>query len=296
MPEFIDLFSHHAALYAMARPHYPPELFEYLAGLCGTRKLVWDVGTGNGQAAVGLAAHFERVIATDASAEQIRHAAPHLRVSYHVAAAEDPALIAAPHDAERAPAAHAACGEDLHDSDGLIPPAGVDLVTIAQALHWLDHDAFYANVRRALRPGGVIAAWCYTLPRVDERVDAVLDAFYHGVIGPYWEPRRRYIDERFETIPFPFTEMHPSCDRLPLTMRSMVKGEGAGSLFACRSEWNLAEYLAYIESWSAVQKYRRERGSDPLDLICDNLSRAWGDADSRRTAWSPIHLRVGRSG
>jgi len=272
MPEFIDLFSHHAALYAKARPHYPPELFEYLAGLCAARSLAWDVGTGNGQAAVGLAAHFERVIATDASGEQLKHAAPHVRVSYHVATAEDPSLVAA---------------------DGIIQPASVDLVTIAQALHWLEFDAFYANVRRALRPGGVIAAWCYTLPRVDARIDAVLDAFYHGVTGPYWEPRRRYIDERFETIPFPFAELNPSRDRLPRTMPSMVKGEGAGSPFACRSEWTLAEYLAYIESWSAVQNYRRERGSDPLDSIRDRLSRAWGDPARSRLVLSPIHLRVG---
>lgn len=298
MPEFIDLFSSHAALYAKARPHYPQELFDYLAGLCGTRKLVWDVGTGNGQAAVGLAAQFERVIATDASAEQIRHAAPHPRVSYHVATAEDAALIAAPHEAESAPAAHAVGGADLRASAGLIPPAGVDLVTVAQALHWLDHDAFYANVRRALRPGGVIAAWCYTLPRVDERVDAVLDQFYRDVTGPYWEPRRRYIDERFETIPFPFDEvrvaMQATGDSRVAHQRRGQKE--SGSPFACRSEWDLAEYLAYIESWSAVQKYRRERGTNPLDLIRDELSLAWGDASARRTVLSPIYLRAGRAG
>lgn len=270
MPEFIDLFSNHAALYAKARPHYPPELFEYLAGLCAARSLAWDVGTGNGQAAVALAAHFERVIATDASAAQLKHAAPHARVEYHISTAEDAGLVAA---------------------NGKVPPARVDLVTIAQALHWMDHSAFYANVRRALRPGGIIAAWCYTLPRVDARIDAVVDAFYRDVTGPYWEPQRRYIDERFETIPFPFAEIpclprgHPSCD-------PGMPG-GARSQFACRSEWTLAEYLAYIESWSAVQKYLRERGSDPLELVRNELSRAWGNAAARRTVWSPIYLRIG---
>lgn len=268
MPEFIDLFSNHAALYAKARPHYPPELFEYLAGLCGTRKLAWDVGTGNGQAAVALAAHFDRVIATDASAEQLRHAAPHPRVSYHVATAEDPSLVAA---------------------NGNVLPASVDLVTIAQAIHWLNFDAFYANVRRAVRPGGIIAAWCYTLPRVDGRIDQLIDGFCDNPLESCWESRRQYVEDRLEKIPFPFTEIrcsprdHPVCDR-----------HGVHSPFACRSDWTLMEYLAYIESWSAVQKYRRDRGSDPLELVRHELSRAWGNAAARRTVWSPIYLRVGR--
>lgn len=269
MPEFIDLFSHHAALYAKARPHYPPELFDYLAGLCASKRLAWDVGTGNGQAAVALAAHFERVIATDASAEQLKHAAPHPRVTYEISTAEDPALVAA---------------------NGIILPGSVDLVTIAQAIHWMTFDAFYANVRRAAAPGAIIAAWCYTLPRVDERVDAMVDRFCYETVGTFWEPRRQYVEDRLETIPFPFGEIPtPACGGLSRDRH------GVDSPFACRSDWTFEELLAYIESWSAVQKYRRKRGSDPLPMIRDDLTRAWGDA-SRRTVLSPIYLRVGRLG
>src|SRR5882672_6324063 len=137
MSGFQDLFSNHAACYAQARPGYPKELFAYVASLVPEHKLAWDAGTGNGQAAIGLAEQFERVIATDASAEQIKHATPHERVEYRVVTAE---------------------GADLE-------PGSVDLVMVAQALHWFRHDAFYANVRRVARPHGVIVASCYTLPR-----------------------------------------------------------------------------------------------------------------------------------
>jgi len=290
MTGFPDLFSSHAACYARARPGYPPELFDYLASLSPRRRLAWDAGTGNGQAAVGLAAHFERVVATDASAGQLAHARPHERILYHVAAAELSGLDA----------------------------ASVDLVTVAQALHWINHDAFYAEVRRVAAPGGLIAAWCYTLPRVDARIDGILDRFYHDVTGPYWEAGRRWIDERYETIPYPFNELRarphpdPSRDAPPRrgppasrerqgTMAAQPPGPSDSPQvrrevgdFLCRAEWSLADYLAYIESWSAVQAFRRRNDRDPLDAIRGDLAAAWYPADGRRGVTWPIHLRVGR--
>lgn len=248
MAEFTDLFSGHAKDYAQYRPRYPAALFEYLATLTTRRELAWDCATGNGQAAVGLAAHFERVVATDGSAGQIAEATAHPRVEYRVETAEETTLS----------------------------PASVDLVTVAQALHWFRLDEFYAVARRVARPGGVLAVWCYTLPRVSPEVDDACDWFYREVTGPYWEPQRRLIDERFETIAFPFDEIRPT------------------PVFWCEARWTLADYLGYVGTWSAVQRYRRERGADPLEQIRPRLASAWGPPETERLARSPIFMRVGR--
>ncbi len=254
--DFRDLFSARAACYARARPGYPAALFDYLASVAPRRGLAWDCGTGNGQAAVGLAAHFERVIATDSSAAQIAHATPHPRVAYRVAPAES---------------------ADLE-------PKSVDLIAVAQALHWFDLDAFYANVRRAAAPGCVIAAWCYTLPRVSPALDAVCARFYRDVAGPYWAPQRRFIDERYESIHFPFNESEDqNRDR-----------KRVGNSFACRADWNLNQYFDYLSSWSAVQQYKTARGRDPVDEVRADLTAAWGAEEAPRSVTWPIHLRVGR--
>ena len=188
-PGFKDHFSGHAADYRAFRPAYPPELFAFLASASPARDLAWDCGTGNGQAAVGLADHFARVFATDASAEQIRNAQPHPRVEYVVA------------PAEKCP----------------LPDACADLVTVTQALHWFDLDRFYAEVRRVCRPGGVLAATCYYAPAVNPEVDPVLRR-WEDFIRPYWTPERVWVDAGYRTIPFPFPEL--PAPRFELTLES----------------------------------------------------------------------------
>lgn len=186
---FKDHFSGHAADYREFRPVYPPELFAFLASVAPGRRLAWDCGTGNGQAAVSLAEHFERVLASDASSEQIRQAEPHPRVEYVVA-----------------PAEHAPLSD-----------ATVDLVMVTQALHWFDFDRFYAEVRRVCRPGGVFAATCYHSPSVGPEVDTVLH-HWEATVGPHWPPERVWVDAGYRTIPFPFEELAAS--RFELTLRS----------------------------------------------------------------------------
>ncbi len=247
---FLDLFSAQAAVYARARPRYPRGLFEFLAGLVPERRLAWDCGTGNGQAAVDLAEHFERVIATDGSPAQLAQARPHARVEYRVMLAEQ-------------------C--DLE-------PASVDLITVATDLHWFDVERFYAAVRRVLRPGGSLAAWCIGLHQVNDAVDAVCRKFYYETIGPYWHDRRRWVDERYATVPFPFDELQ----QVPT--------------FECRRDWTLAELMDYLDSWSAVERFKRARGYSPLQEIAGDLSAAWGRPDERRTVTWPIYLRVGTVG
>lgn len=243
-----DHFSAVAAGYARYRPGYPPALYEWLAGLPVGRSLAWDCATGNGQAAVGLAAHFERVVATDLSASQVAQAVRHPQVEYSVAPAEASGL-----------------------SDG-----AVELVTVAQALHWLDLPAFYAEVRRVLAPGGAVVAWCYNLLDVDPRVNAVIGRYYSQVVGVYWPPERRLLEAGYRTVPFPFREIEPPH-------------------FEMTAEWTLDHLLGYLATWSATERYRRARGEDPLEAIAGDLRSAWGDPEQSRPVRWPLNLRAGRA-
>jgi SAM-dependent methyltransferase len=177
---FKDHFSGQAADYAKFRPEYPQQLFNYLRKLAPIRQLAWDCGTGNGQAAIGLASVFDRVIATDASEKQISNAQPHPRVEYRLAPAEN-------------------CGLE---SDT------VDLIGAAQALHWFDLNRFYAEARRVLKSHGVLAASAYNLLKIDAPVEEIVRWYYHEVVGPFWPPERRLV-ETFGEIPFPFYEISP---------------------------------------------------------------------------------------
>ena len=185
MSSFKDHFSSASDRYAAYRPVYPAALFAWLAGLCpgpGTnaeRGIAWDCATGSGQAALGLVPHFRQVVATDASAEQIRHAAPHPRIDYRVAPAE-------------------ACGLADHS---------VDLVTVAQAAHWFALPRFYAEAARVLKLGGVLARFGYGRIVLPGAMDAPLRRFYADTVGPYWPPERALIDNAYRSLDFPFAEL-----------------------------------------------------------------------------------------
>jgi SAM-dependent methyltransferase len=175
---FADHFSNVSAAYAAFRPRYPDALFDFLAREAPALNAAWDAGTGSGQAAVGLARHFRKVIATDASESQIQHATANDRVTYRVASAEDSGLEA----------------------------VSVDLVTAAQALHWFDRARFWTEARRVLRPRGVIAVWMYLMFEIAPPIDAIVHHFYRDIVGPHWPPERRMVEERYRTVEFPFTE------------------------------------------------------------------------------------------
>lgn len=245
---FQDHFSLLAARYARVRPGYPDALFDYLAGVAPGRGVAWDCGTGSGQAARGLARHFACVHATDASAEQLRHAQPHPRVDYHREAAEHVSLDA----------------------------GSVDLVTSAVAAHWFDLDRFYPEVRRVLKPGGVIAVWTYHLPHVSPAVDGVVGYYYATLLAGHWPELIRYVDQRYATLPFPFDELGAP----PFTMAT---------------SWTAGQLAAFLASWSAVPRYHEAKGRHPVDEIWDDLLAAWGpEAAGREVTWD-LHLRVGRA-
>lgn len=243
---FKDHFSGHAADYRAARPTYPEALFDWLAQVAPARDLAWDAGCGNGQASVALAARFAHVHATDPSATQIALAPPRANIAYRV----EP-------------------GEQCSLADGV-----ADLVTVAQALHWFDVEAFYREVRRVTKPGGVVAAWGYADCRTgDAAIDALKDHVYVDLTGPYWPPERAMIDAGYRTVPFPFAAI----DAPPFEM--VV-------------HWSVDQYLAYLRSWSATQRYIKDKGEDPLADVEPALRTAWGDG-LRGVRWD-FHLLCGR--
>jgi SAM-dependent methyltransferase len=258
---FKDYFSQHANAYARHRPHYPPALFEYLASLVAEHETAWDCGTGNGQAALGLTPYFERVIATDASAEQISNAFRHEKITYRVAQA----------------------GKADHLDAGL-DPASVDLITVAQALHWFDIDSFFEEAKRTLKPGGVLAVWAYGLCRITPRLDPIVDRFYFETVGPYWPPERRLVDDGYRSLVFPFDEMQAPD-------------------FVIELPWSRADLLGYLRTWSPTRRFIEVHGRDPVDDVEGEIAEAWGDTgelgeageagEEKPVRW-PLHMRVGR--
>ena len=247
---FNDHFSAISGRYAQARPRYPDALFDWVAAQCAAHETAWDCATGNGQAATGLVSLFSRVIATDASAEQIRHAIAHPRVEYRVARAERSGL------------------EDV----------SVDLVTIAQALHWLPRAPFYAECRRVLRRGGVLAAWGYHVPLVPHPgLNSAIRHFHDDVIGPWWPPERQLVLDRFTTVDFPFDEI-------------------AAPDFEMRHAWTLDAFAGYLRTTSVTQRYMAaHHGVDPVSALVEAIAPLWGPPGGARDVCFPLVLRAGRA-
>jgi len=246
--KFKDHFSKRAAEYAAFRPHYPKSLFAYLATLCSQHELALDCGTGNGQAAVEIAEYFTRVIATDPSSAQIERATPQRNIEYRVARAE---------------------------ASGL-PAQSVDLVTAAQALHWFDAAAFFAEATRVLKRDGAIAIWGYGDPILDTpRLQDLLHEFNRGKLERYWSAERRYLLDGYSTIDFPFVEL-------------------TSPQFELRAHWTLNQLLGYLRTWSATAKYVEQHGSDPVSALEPDLAAEWGALDRARVVRWPIYLRAGK--
>jgi len=244
---FHDHFSAFAARYAEFRPRYPAALFDYLPTLVPRTAAVWDCACGNGQATVDLAERFQQVVATDASAEQISSAARKPNIEYRVASAERSGL----------------------------PDNSVGLVTVAQAVHWFDFDRFYAEVRRVLAPRGVIAIWAYGICEVsDGALNARLLDYYSNVVGPYWPPERKLVEDGYRTIPFPFAEVTPP----PLHMQI---------------SWTLDDILGYFSTWSATNRFIKANGRNPLETLRPEIAPLWGDPTVPRLVSWPLSIRVG---
>jgi SAM-dependent methyltransferase len=244
---FKDHFSSHAAGYAAYRPRYPEAVLAYLGAIAPDRLLAWDCGCGSGQLSVPLGDWFAEVVATDASMEQIARAGTHPRVTYRVGTAEAGGLTA----------------------------GSVDLVTVAQAVHWFDLPAFYAEVRRVLRPDGVIALVSYGVTVVNDAIDPVIAAFHDRELAAYWPPERAAALDGYRSLPFPFRPVVPPAVDM-------------------RAEWTLARMLGYVDTWSAVRAMEAAVGRAPFDRFAERLAAVWGPADTARTVRWPVGLRIGR--
>ena len=249
MPSFKDHFSKQSDIYLRYRPHYPTEMYAYLASLTQGHELVWDCGTGNGQAATGLASFYSKVIATDPSAQQIGNAIQHPKVSYKVEPAE-------------------------HSS---LPDHCANMVTVANAMHWFHLDAFYAEVRRVLKPGGILAAWCYAVPAITLEVDKITAHLHDDILGSYWRYENTLVVEEYRTIPFPFFEVE-------------------APQFYSEREMTFEDIIGYLNTWSAVQRYMAENGNNPVDAISEDLKLTWGKHDNLQTVRWKLVLKVGKVG
>lgn len=233
--------------YARFRPAYPGPLFAYLATLPPSRSLAWDCATGSGQAASGLADHFERVIATDISEELLAKAASHPRIDFR-----------------QAPATASGLEE-----------GSVDLITVAQAVHWFHGDDFDREVRRVLRPKGIIAVWSYAFASITPEVDAVVRKLHFDIVDPFWLEQNRLIERGYRTISFPYTEIDAPA-------------------FEMSTQFILDQLIGYLGTWSAVAKYHKHHGVDPVGMVRKELDAAWGDPGHARPVVWPLQLRVGR--
>ena len=244
MKDVKDNFTKQANLYAKYRPDYPAELYQFLFSLCRHKDTAWDCGTGNGQVALALAKTFRKVYATDISEQQIKNAIQQDNIIYAVERAEHT----------------------------LFADNSFDLVTVAQAIHWFDFDNFYKEVNRTIKAGGVLAVIGYGLIHAEPGINSIIQHFYYNVIGSYWDKERKYIDENYTTIPFPFNEQ-----KAPQLTNSF--------------EWTLDDLLGYFATWSAVQHYKKANNDDPITIIKAELEKQWQPGILKKVEF-PILLRV----
>lgn len=242
----VEHFSTVAEAYAAYRPSYPAALFDWLAEAAPARGLAWDCGAGTGQATGDLAQRFARVVATDASRAQLGSGVRAPGVSTWAARAERSG----------------------------IRTGRVDLIAVAQALHWFDLPAFYDEARRVLRPGGVLAAWTYADPRLVGPPGSVLHLFAEAM-RPYWPAGRALVDSGYRTIAFPITALDAPA-------------------FSMTADWTLDQVVGYLGTWSAVGAYRTARGHDPMPALRTSLASDWADPATRRRVDWTLSLRAGR--
>lgn len=246
---FKDYFSKQSSEYWRYRPHYPRELYECIVRYCTKRQLALDVATGSGQAAVAMSEFFDHVIAIDGSENQLVHAVQNPKVEYRQATAE-------------------ATGVEDHS---------VDCVTVAQALHWFDFEAFFKEVKRILKQKGVLAVWCYPSTRcTDPDINKVYTEFYGLAMSDFWPKERAYVEALYKNIHFPFEEL-------------------ASPQFLDEKYWTLENFAGYLGTWSSVQKYIEKHNEDPVKKFVEKtLKPLWGDPEKEKTFIFEFPLRIFR--
>ena len=248
MAQHKDYFSgqDHAKLYAAFRPVYPENLYRFIFAHLNGRSAAWDCATGSGQVAEYLSHHFSQVQATDISQQQIANAYQAPNITYAVA------------PAEKTP----------------FPDHHFDLITVAQALHWFDTDAFYTEAKRVLKTDGLLAVWGYALCKVSDPIDAIFLDFYQHTVGPYWDSARRLVEEQYRSVPFPFKKIEAPA-------------------FYIRTIWTLDQYTGYLSTWSATQKFIQQNSFDPVPALIPKLAKYWPKTEQKEVRF-PIFLKLGQ--
>ena len=239
-----DNFSDNPENYARFRPGYPKEVYSYICSHLNHFNRAWDVGTGNGQVAQELVKFFGSVDATDISEEQLKYSFKHPRIKYFVQAAESTNFES----------------------------GSFDLIICAQAVHWFQFEDFYEQVKRCLKSDGLLVILGYALVRSTNEVNEVIDHFYTEIIGEFWDKERKYLDDHYASIPFPFYEL-------------------SNPEFEQHYIWSLEHFLGYLRTWSAVKHYKENKQEDPVNLIEEDLRKAFGAKNQIRF---PILFRAGK--
>lgn len=238
-----DLFSEQAKDYAKYRPRYPDDLFRYLSKSSLGHGTVWDVGTGNGQVAQGLTPFFDRIIATDISEKQLSEAEEHSQIFYATAPA--------------------------HKVN--IASETVDLVVAAQAMHWFDHQGFFAEVARVSTAGAKLAVVSYALCNITPEIDVLVNHFYSMDLGRFWDPERKMVENAYAEVRFPFKEIEaPS--------------------FQMTYDWSAKDFIGYLGTWSAVKKAEKSQPSI-LSEFAVKLFKIWPEEEKRKIVF-PLSVRV----
>jgi SAM-dependent methyltransferase len=242
---FKDYFSDNSHDYSHYRPQYPKHLFRYLASIAPDQQYAWDCATGTGQSAIALADYFSQIIATDASANQINNARTKHGIRYCVARAENSG----------------------------IKTQSIDLISVAQALHWFNIDAFAAESNRVLKPQGILAVWTYNLLSIEKTIDEKIEYLYDTVLKPFWAPERLMVENSYQDVHFSLPEINPP-------------------VFTMTAHWNLGQLLGYLNTWSAVKEYQKKIGQNPLEFLYQEIAPLWGKAENKRLIQWPLSLRI----
>lgn len=242
-----DLFSDQSKIYAQFRPAYPQQLFNYILQFVEERKYAWDCATGNGQAAKVLADYFGKVEASDISEAQINNAVCKKNIHYRICPAEQTPFA----------------------------DNSFDLITVAQAYHWLNWKKFREEAERVGKNNSVIAVWGYNnFSTDDEKLNQLIHHFYYNIIFSYWDAERRHVENNYDSVEFNFQAL-PS------------KSFGTDLIYTKE------HLIGYLQSWSAVQNYIKANRSSPIDLIMNDLHSVWKETETKKVHF-PIFLKIGR--
>lgn len=249
MSDSVALFSTRPDDYAQFRPSYPQALFVWLAAQCPQTEKALDIAAGSGQASLGLSAHFQSVFACDASRQQLAAGERWGSVQRFAAQAEQLPLKA----------------------------GQLDLIVVAQALHWFATPLFFSEARRIIKPGGLFCAWCYSLLRIDAELDALIEHLHGETLQGYWPAGRASVDAGYRDIQPPFSRI-------------------AVPDFHIEAHWQLPQLLGYLRTWSATKRWQQTHGRDPITALEPLLLRRWGDPQQSRAIRWPLHFLAGRPG